>query len=66
MKTQNEFKVKISLSLEPEFYELLKVRARHDYVKVATWIQQCLMKNLLDKNNDAEFKSLTKNGKEMD
>ena len=66
MVEQNSFKTKISISIDDAFHELLKQKARQDYVKVAMWIQQFLMRNLLDKNNDVEFKSLTKNGKEMD
>ena len=56
-KTPN---VKMNLSLERDFYELLQEKARNDYVKVATWTKQYLMKCLLEKNN-SESKCLTQN-----
>ena len=56
-KTAN---VKMNLSLERDFYELLQEKAKSDYVKVATWTKQYLMKCLLEKN-DSESKSLTQN-----
>ena len=60
-KTAN---VKMNLSLERDFYELLQEKAKNDYVKVATWTKQYLMKCLLEKNN-SESKSLTQNGTSM-
>jgi len=60
-KTAN---VKMNLSLERDFYELLQEKAKSDYVKVATWTKQYLMKCLLEKNN-SESKSLTQNGTSM-
>lgn len=56
-KTTN---VKMNLSLERDFYELLQEKAKNDYVKVATWTKQYLMKCLLEKNN-SESKCLTQN-----
>ena len=56
-KTTN---VKMNLSLERDFYELLQEKAKSDYVKVATWTKQYLMKCLLEKNN-SESKCLTQN-----
>ena len=43
--------VKMNLTLDRDFYDLLKEKATSDYMKVATWTKQFLMKNLLDKNN---------------
>lgn len=60
-KQQN---VKMNLSLQRDFYEFLQEKAKNDYVKVATWTKQYLMKNLLEKNN-SESKCLTKNGTAM-
>jgi hypothetical protein len=57
--------VKMNLSLEKDFYELLQSRAKQDYVKVATWTKQFLMKCLLEKNNCDDTKCLTKNGTTM-
>ena len=42
-KIQN---VKMNLTLPEEFYQVLKEKAQNDYVKVATWTKQFLMKNL--------------------
>ena len=66
MEVKNFSKTKISISVDDSFLEVLKQKARQDYVKVATWIQQFLKKSLLDKNNDTEYNSFTKDGKEMD
>ena len=62
---RNQQNVKMNLSLEKDFYELLQARAKQDYVKVATWTKQFLMKNLLEKNN-SDSKCLTKNGTTME
>jgi hypothetical protein len=40
-KPQN---VKMNLSLEPDFFELLQEKAKRDYVRTATWTKQYLMK----------------------
>jgi hypothetical protein len=64
MKRLKKQTVKMNLCLEKDFYELLQDRARNDYVKVATWTKQYLMKCLLEKNN-SESKCLTQNGTTM-
>lgn len=46
--------VKINISLDNEFYELIKEKASHDYMRVATWTKQFLMKNLLENNCDSK------------
>ena len=63
-KIKKQQVVKMNLSLEREFFELLQEKAKKDYVRVATWVKQYLMKNLLEKNND-DSKCLTKNGTGM-
>jgi len=63
-KIRNQQNVKMNLSIDKDFYDLLKARAEKDYVKVATWTKQFLMKNLLEKNN-SDSKCLTKNGTTM-
>ena len=63
---KNTQKVKMNLSLERDFYELLQQRAKNDYVKVATWTKQYLMKGLREKNNSDDSKCLTKNGTNME
>ena len=50
-KIKNKQVVKMNISLERDFYKLLQDKANKDYVRVATWVKQYLMKNLLDKNN---------------
>jgi len=42
-KTKN---VKMNLTIPPEFYMVLQQKAQEDYVRVATWTKQFLMKNL--------------------
>jgi len=63
-KMKKQQVVKMNLSLDREFFELLQEKAKQDYVRVATWVKQYLMKNLLEKNND-DSKCLTQNGNRM-
>ncbi len=51
--------VKMNLTLSPEFYHVLQMNAQNDYVKVATWTKQFLMKNL--EGDKLEKKCLTSN-----
>ena len=51
--------VKMNLTISPEFYHLLQQNAKTDYVKVATWTKQFLMKNL--KGDKPVKKCLTNN-----
>ena len=60
-KTKN---VKMNLTIPPEFYVVLQQKAQEDYVRVATWTKQFLMKNL-DEGDKSEKKSLTNNGTAM-
>jgi predicted HicB family RNase H-like nuclease len=53
--------VKMNLSLEKDFHDLLQEKAKKDYVKVATWVKQYLKKGLLEENN-GDSKCLTPNG----
>ena len=64
-RMKNTQNVKMNLSLERDFYELLQQRAKNDYVKVATWTKQYLMKCLLEKNN-SDSKCITQNGTNME
>jgi hypothetical protein len=66
MKTmEKKPKVKMNLSLEREFYELLRDHAESDYVKVATWTKQFLMKNLSG-GHKTDTKCVISNGTEME
>lgn len=56
--------IKMNLTLEREFYELLQKNAKQDFVKVATWTKQFLMKNLSGDKTDQNC--LTKNGTAME
>jgi len=60
-KTPN---VKMNLSLDRDFYLLLQERAKNDYMRVATWTKQYLMKCLLEKNN-SDAKCFTNGGVTM-
>ena len=51
MKKIKNPKVKMNLSIDKDFFELLQKKAQDEYVCVATWTRQYLMKCLLDKNN---------------
>ncbi len=55
MKTTVKSKmVKMNLSIEPKFYELLKNNAQNSYIPVSTWVQQFLKKNLLQDKTSAK------------
>ena len=52
--------VKMNLTIDPEFFKLLKEHASSDYSRVSTWTKQYLMKCLLHKNESTNC--LTNNG----
>lgn len=52
--------IKMNLTIDPEFYELLHQNAKTDYSRVSTWTKQYLMKSLLHKNESTNC--LTNNG----
>ncbi|MGI6322618.1 MAG: hypothetical protein ACOXZO_04790 [Bacteroidales bacterium] len=56
--------VKLNLTLDRSFYQVLQKRAKQDYVATATWTKQFLMRHLLEKN-DSDSKCLTQNGNLM-
>lgn len=45
-KIKKSKNIKMNLTISPEFYQVLQENAKSDYVKVATWTKQFLMKNL--------------------
>jgi hypothetical protein len=61
IKVTKKKMVKMNLTIDPEFYELLEKNAQKDYSRVSTWTKQYLMKNLLGKN-DCAANCSTKNG----
>lgn len=40
--------VRLNLTLDKEFFALLKEKAKKDYLQVGTWTQQFLKKKLID------------------
>ena len=64
-KLKNKQTVKMNLSIDKDFYELLQEKAQKDYVRVSTWVKQYLKKGLLDKNN-SDLNSMNQNGKQME
>ena len=57
MKTKKDT-VKLYLTIDKEFYLLLSKKSKNDYMKIATWTKQYLMKNLLE--NKCELKNINK------
>ena len=53
--TEKNDVVKMNLSLDSKFYDLLKRKAKSDYVPVATWTKQFLMKNLIKGDKQEEI-----------
>ena len=51
---------RLNLTIDKEFYSLLKQRADQEYLQVGTYVRQFLMKNLSDDHN-LIVKPLTKN-----
>ena len=49
---KNKQTVKMNLSLDKDFYDLIKRNARLNYIKPSTWVKQQLMRAVLGKNND--------------
>ncbi|HZK92690.1 MAG TPA: hypothetical protein VFC67_00680 [Prolixibacteraceae bacterium] len=66
MITQKKKVVKMNLSLDWEFYQLLKQKAAKDFMKVATWTKRFLMRRLVIGIIDPEVKGETKDGREME
>lgn len=54
MKRNKKSNVKMNISIDRDFYELLQEKASNDYMRVATWTKQFLMKNLLKNNSDSK------------
>lgn len=59
-KVKTQQNVKLNLTLDRSFYQVLQKRAKQDYVATATWAKQYLMRHLLEKNN-SDSKCLTQN-----
>lgn len=63
-KSKNQI-VKMNLSINKEFYELLQESARKDYMRVSTWTKQFLMKSLLENNSNCKSKTNNENQMEL-
>ena len=46
--------VKMSLSLDKDFYDLIQNNAKLNYIKPSTWVKQVLMRSIL-KNDDFDL-----------
>lgn len=44
--------IKMSLSLDKDFYDLIQHNARLNYIKPSTWVKQVLMRCILKNNDD--------------
>ena len=64
-KLHEQDNVKMNLTLTREFYELLQGKAKGDFVRVATWTKQFLMKHLLEQHN-TELKTSNQNEHKME
>ena len=53
-KTKKTPNVKMNLTLSKEFYQMLQDKAKSDYMRVATWTKQFLMKNLLSHKTESK------------
>ena len=54
--------VKLNLTLDRSFYQVLQKRAKQDYVATATWTKQLLKRHLLEKN-DSYYKYINQKRK---
>ena len=43
-------KIKINLSFDPSFFEILSRKAKKNYVSTSTYIRQFLMRHILENN----------------
>ena len=61
MEKQNT--IRLNLTLDKEFYDLLKENAEKEFIQVGTYVRQYLMKSLL--SNNTYSKCFTQNEKSM-
>ena len=52
--------VKMSLSLDKDFYDLIQHNARLNYIKPSTWVKQQLMRSILKNNDDEKVMGIEK------
>ena len=50
--SKNKPTVKMNLSLDKDFYDIIQRNAALNYVRPATWVKQVLMRSVLGNNND--------------
>lgn len=50
--TKSKRTVRLYLTVSPDFYQLVAKKAEEDYVKLATWTTQYLMRNLIVNQNN--------------
>lgn len=44
--------IKMSLSLDKDFYDLIQRNAKLNYIKPSTWVKQQLMRSILKNDDD--------------
>ena len=59
--TKGNETVRLNLSLDTEFYKLLRSKADHDYLQVGSWVKQYLMKRVLCDSDNTYDKCATQN-----
>ena len=62
---ENETRVRLTISVDNDFYQIIKDKAESDYLKVATFIKQQLKQSLLQTDNNTNTKCFTENEKSM-
>jgi len=54
-KSKNQKSIKLNISLDKDFFDLLKENARNDFMLVSSKAKQLLYRALLEKNNDDDI-----------
>ena len=63
--TKTNETVRLNLTLDTEFFELLKDKADSEYLLVGQWVRRYLMKNILSADNNTYSKCTTQNETNM-
>ena len=51
MTKERKETIRMNISMDVEFYELIQEAAAKDYLKPSTWVKQYLMRGLLENKN---------------
>ena len=63
MKKNHDQQVRLTLSIDRDFFEVLEQSAHRDFLKVATFVKRHLMKTITP--NSTEVNKCITNGKDM-